>query len=177
MKKTPAKQAKSTTPPAAGTPSKPGTTTTPAANRTTTPPAATKTIAPRTVVKTVIRTKTVVRTVTAPSAPPPKPKTVIRYQTKTVNPDVPVGAFLPSRHPALALTTFVVTGSNVGCKFASSSARCDIVQRVWAPPAQPSRCKTTWGNALLLKGTPRPLCVRRHNSDLSQRQGGAGRLG
>jgi len=60
---------------------------------------------------------------------------------------------MPSRHPALALTSFVVTGSNVGCTVAHSSVRCEIVQRVWAPPAQPSTCKATWGNAILLEGT------------------------
>jgi hypothetical protein len=59
---------------------------------------------------------------------------------------------MPSSHPALALSTFVVTGSNVGCTIGHGSVRCDVVQRVWAPPAQPSSCTATWGNAVVLKG-------------------------
>jgi hypothetical protein len=59
---------------------------------------------------------------------------------------------MPSSHPALALSTFVVTGSNVGCSIGHGSVRCDVVQRVWAPPAQPASCTTTWGSAVVLKG-------------------------
>jgi hypothetical protein len=59
---------------------------------------------------------------------------------------------MPSSHPVLALSKFVVTGGNVGCSVGHSSVRCDVVQRVWAPPAQPPNCTTTWGNAVALKG-------------------------
>jgi len=59
---------------------------------------------------------------------------------------------MPSSHPALALGSFVVTGGNVGCSIGHASVRCDVLQRVWAPPAQPSRCTTTWGNVVLLSG-------------------------
>jgi hypothetical protein len=82
-----------------------------------------------------------------------KTKTLTKTLTKTVNPDVPDGAFMPSSHPALALTSFVVTGGNVGCSIGHTSVRCDVVQRVWAPPAQPSSCTTTWGNAVVLSGS------------------------
>jgi hypothetical protein len=115
------------------------------------------TVVPVTRVKTVV--ETVVRTVTTPSPSVPKtkiiirkPKPIVRYVTKTVSPEVPRGAFMPSSHPALALSTFVVTGSNVGCSIGRGSVRCDVVQRVWAPPAQPASCTTTWGNAVVLKG-------------------------
>jgi hypothetical protein len=121
------------------------------------PPKTVTTVVPVTRVKTVVRT--VVKTVTTPGQSVPKTKIVVRkskpvvrYVTKTVSPQVPTGAFMPSSHPALALSTFVVTGSNVGCSIGHGSVRCDVVQRVWAPPAQPASCTTTWGNAVVLKG-------------------------
>jgi hypothetical protein len=78
---------------------------------------------------------------------------VTHYVTKvkTVSPDVPDGAFLPSKHQALAQTRFAVTGGNVGCEFAGGSVRCDIQQRGWVPPLQPSSCTSSWGNAITLR--------------------------
>jgi hypothetical protein len=122
-----------------------------------TPTETVTTVVPVTHVRTIVRT--VVRTVTTPGPSVPKTKIVVRrskpvvrYVTKTVNPQVPTGAFMPSSHPALALSAFVVTDSNVGCSIGHGSVRCEVVQRVWAPPAQPARCTTTWGNAVVLKG-------------------------
>ena len=104
--------------------------------------------------------------ITAPSAPPKtivhtvyrnvyrtKLKTVTRVRTvtKTLRPDVPTAAFLPSRHPALALTSFTVPGSNVGCQIGPGGVRCSIQRRVWAAPTQPTKCRTTWGNTVSLR--------------------------
>lgn len=78
---------------------------------------------------------------------------MVKVITKTVTraPNVPAGAFMPSSHPALAQTTFTVAGGNIGCAFANGGVRCDIHQRIWAPPAQPSNCSGSWGNALGLQ--------------------------
>ncbi len=68
--------------------------------------------------------------------------------TKIVAPSLPQGAFMPSRHQALEQPRFTVPGGNVGCEISASGARCDIQQRVWAPPQQPSDCTAAWGNAI-----------------------------
>ena len=91
-----------------------------------------------------------IRTVTKPG----KTRTVVRVVTKTVTktvaPNLPDGAFMPSAHPALAQPTFTVAGDNIACAFTHGRVRCDIQQRIWAPPAQPSNCAGTWGNAVNL---------------------------
>lgn len=96
--------------------------------------------APKTIVHTVYRYRTKVHTVVR-----------VRTVTKTLRPAVPAAAFLPSRHPALALTSFTVPGSNVGCAIGPGGVRCSIQRRVWAAPAQPARCRTSWGNTLSLR--------------------------
>lgn len=70
--------------------------------------------------------------------------------TKIEAPVVPQGAFMPSRHQTLAQTRFMVPGGNVGCELSAAGARCDIQQRVWAPPPQPSGCTSEWGNAITI---------------------------
>jgi hypothetical protein len=80
-------------------------------------------------------------------------RAVVHYVTKVVAPNVPSGAFMPSEHPALALTSFTVTGTNVGCALGAGGVRCDVAQRVWAPPEQPSSCTGTWGNGIALGRT------------------------
>ena len=77
---------------------------------------------------------------------------VTKTKTKTLRPAVPSGAFLPSMHQALALTSFTVSGSNVGCEIGPGGARCSVQSRVWAAPPQPLRCRTTWGDTIVLQG-------------------------
>ncbi|HUY58694.1 MAG TPA: hypothetical protein VMV16_03205 [Solirubrobacteraceae bacterium] len=88
------------------------------------------------------------------------PKTVIHYVKKRVLPDVPSGAFMPSSHQALAQARFTVPGSNIGCDLVSGGVRCDIQQRAWTPPAQPSSCSASWGNAIAMgaRGAPAFAC-------------------
>jgi len=69
---------------------------------------------------------------------------------KTVTPDVPSGAFMPSKHAALSLKRFITPGSNVGCVLSTAHVRCVIVRRVWTAPAQPKACKAAWGGTLVL---------------------------
>lgn len=78
--------------------------------------------------------------------------TVVRVRTvvRTRRPDVPSEAFLPSRHPALAMATFTVSGGNIGCTVARRAVRCVIERRVWAPPLQPAGCRASWGDAIAL---------------------------
>jgi hypothetical protein len=98
-------------------------------------------------VRTVVRTRlhTVVRTRT---------RTVV----KTVPPKVPSTAFLPSTHPALALTRFTVPGGNLGCQIGGGGARCSVQQRLWAAGSrEPRKCRTSratsgiiWGDTISL---------------------------
>lgn len=48
-------------------------------------------------------------------------------------------------------TSFTVPGSNVGCQIGPGGVRCSIQRRVWAAPAQPSRCGATWGDTISLQ--------------------------
>lgn len=89
--------------------------------------------------------KTHVRTVTRTVI-----KTVNHTVTKTVAPNVPAGAFLPSKHPVIAQQTFTVPGSNVVCQIAAGGIRCGILRRVWAAPVQPASCKGSWGSTIAL---------------------------
>jgi hypothetical protein len=100
-------------------------------------------------VRTVFRTK--VRTVVR-----------VRTVTKTLRPAVPSTAFLPSRHPALALASFTVSGSNVWCQIGPGGARCSVKQRVWAAPRQPIKCRTSWGDTISLenRGPAKFVCGR-----------------
>jgi hypothetical protein len=116
---------------------------------TTTTPAQTQTKA-----ATTTKPKVITRTITVTKRTPPK--TVIHYVTKKVLPDVPSGAFMPSSHQALAQGRFTVPGSNIGCDLVSGGVRCDIQQRSWTPPAQPSSCNATWGNAIDMGATGVP---------------------
>jgi hypothetical protein len=72
--------------------------------------------------------------------------------TKTLRPDVPSTAFVPSTHPALAQTSFLLPGGNVGCQLSPGAVRCSVLQRVWAAPMQPASCKTSWGNTISMRG-------------------------
>jgi hypothetical protein len=119
------------------------------------PPKQVTTTAPKTVVRYVTRYKTRVvyrthtRTVT---------KTVVKTVVKPVkvSPDIPVGAFLPSKHPQLAQSSFAITGTNIGCEIARATVRCGIQQRAWAAPLQPSSCKGSWGDTIQLGGSGMP---------------------
>jgi hypothetical protein len=90
------------------------------------------------------------------SKPTVKIVTVTKYATKyltktvTVAPKVPVGAFLPSTHPALSLTSFKVAGRSVGCSIGGGSVRCDVAHQTWTAPAQPASCTQNWGTGIVL---------------------------
>ncbi|MDE3132009.1 MAG: hypothetical protein KGL16_12735 [Acidobacteriota bacterium] len=136
-----------------------------AAQKTKTTPAPPVLSTPRTVTVTVTvraRTptppKTTVRTVTNT-----KLKTVTRIVTKTVTPNVPAGAFLPSKHPVLAQQSFTVSGSNIACELAGGAVRCAILRRVWVAPLQPSGCKGAWGDTIALprQGVAAFVCSNR----------------
>jgi hypothetical protein len=101
----------------------------------------------RTIVRFVNRYKvhTVYRTRT-------KTKTVTKTVVKQVAPNLPVGAFLPSKHPELAQGSFTVGGSNIGCQINGGTVRCAVQNRAWAAPAQPVSCKHSWGNTIQLGG-------------------------
>jgi hypothetical protein len=87
-------------------------------------------------------------------------QTVTKTVVKSVRPDVPVGAFLPSKHPELAQSSFTITGSNIGCEIGGGTVRCGIQSRAWAAPVQPSRCKASWGDTIELgnHGLPKFAC-------------------
>jgi hypothetical protein len=114
---------------------------------TSTPPAATTTPAPATTT-----TKTVYKT----SKPKIDVVTVVKYATKyltktvTVAPKVPAGAFLPSTHPPLSLTSFKVASGSVGCSIGGGSVRCDVADHSWTAPAQPASCTQSWGTGVVL---------------------------
>jgi hypothetical protein len=121
---------------------------------TTTSVASTTPVQTQTKAATTTKPKIITRTITVTKRTPPK--TVIHYVTKKVLPDVPSGAFMPSSHQALAQGRFTVPGSNIGCDLVSGGVRCDIQQRSWTPPAQPSSCNGSWGNAIDLGATGVP---------------------
>ena len=118
-----------------------------------TPPPVVHTQTTATKTKTT-KPKVITKTITVTKRTPPK--TVIHYVTKKVSPDVPSGAFMPSKHQALAQARFTVPGSNIGCDLASGGVRCDIQQRAWTPPGQPSSCNASWGNAIAMGATGVP---------------------
>ncbi len=116
-----------------------------------TPPSTTTGAPPPT--QTVATTKVVVRT---------KIKTVVhnhtitRTITKTVAPKLPVGAFMPSRHPELGLHSFTITGMNIGCVLARTGVRCGIAHRDWTTPKLPSSCRAKPESTLALAGRGLP---------------------
>lgn len=79
-------------------------------------------------------------------------KTVYLTRTVTVAPDVPEGAFLPSKHPQLTERSFTVSDGNIGCTIGTGVVRCGILRRNWVPPLQPSDCKGSWGDTIALSG-------------------------
>jgi hypothetical protein len=125
------------TTPATSTATKPaGSSGSSATRQATAPPAQAHTkvlVIHRTKIVTLIRTRTITRTI-----------------TKTVAPEVPAGAYLPSRKPELAQRVFTITGSNLGCVLSATGVRCGIEHRDWTGPAQPKSCQSSWGNILAL---------------------------
>ena len=143
----------------ASQPAKPAThptTTTPAATTHTTPKS---TPPPPTRVKTVTKKKVVVvnryKVYTVF-----RTRTITKVVTKVVAPQVPAGAFLPSKHPQLGQQSFTITGSNVSCVIGSSGVRCAIKVRSWTAPAAPASCRSTWGSVIALasRGLPKFAC-------------------
>ena len=100
--------------------------------------------------RTIVRTKTRTKLKTIVKV---RTRTRTRTITKTLRPDVPSTAFVPSTHPALAQTSFLVQGGNVGCHVGPSWVSCSVQQRVWAAPIEPVSCKTDWGNTIFMQGT------------------------
>ena len=94
---------------------------------------------PKTRVRTVVVTRYRTHTVTK-----------YRTHTVTVEPKLPAGAVLPSRHAALTLTHFSVPGRTVSCVMSGGSVRCDAANPSWSPPPQPPTCTETWGMGVVL---------------------------
>ena len=46
------------------------------------------------------------------------------------------------------LTSFTSPSGNVGCYLDTSTARCDIAERDWAPPTRPADCPLAYGHGL-----------------------------
>ena len=114
------------------------------------------TIAPSKATTTTAPPKIVTKVVVVPSKPKIKIVTLTRFATKvvtktvTVAPKVPVGAFLPSTHPALSLTSFKVASGTVGCVIGGGSVRCDVARQTWTAPVQPESCTQSWGTGIVL---------------------------
>ena len=104
---------------------------------------------PRIVTRTVTKKVYVTRYVTRYRT---RYKTQTKYETTTVTqaPDVPAGAFLPSKHAALSQTSFTVPGGTIACVIGGGSVRCDVNSPTWTAPAQPSSCTASWGDAIVL---------------------------
>jgi hypothetical protein len=122
------------------------TTTSTASTTTTSTATKTKTNPVKTVIKTV-HTKPKIKIVTVTKY---QPKYITKTTTVTVAPKVPAGAFLPSTHAALSLTSFKVSTGGVGCVIGGGSVRCDVSHHTWTAPTQPSSCTQTWGNGIVL---------------------------
>lgn len=57
----------------------------------------------------------------------------------------------PDPTPEVAEPVYFQTPSgNVGCAMYEDGVRCDIREREWAPPPQPSDCNLDWGHAISL---------------------------
>ena len=48
---------------------------------------------------------------------------------------------------------FVSPSGNIGCYLDRSGARCDIVRKIWQPPAAPADCDLDWGNGVAVNRT------------------------
>jgi hypothetical protein len=82
--------------------------------------------------------------------------------THYVRPDVPAGAGLPSRAPALSSSSFAAAKGNIGCRIRGGTVRCDVGSRVWTPPRKPASCRVAWGQGLILgsSGSAHFVCAR-----------------
>jgi len=47
-------------------------------------------------------------------------------------------------------TWFSTPSTNISCAVSADSARCDIVERTWTPPAKPADCPLDWGSSLVV---------------------------
>jgi len=88
--------------------------------------------------------------VTVVTKPVVKYKTT--YKTKVVAPDLPGGAFLPSKHAALSMTSFALPDNTIACEISGGSVRCDVDSALqsWNPPAKPGTCTASWGSGIVL---------------------------
>ncbi len=88
--------------------------------------------------------------------------TLTRTVTDYVRPDVPAGAGLPSRAPALSFSSFATAHGNIGCRIRGGTVRCDVGVRVWTPPSKPASCHAAWGQGLYLGASGRAqfVCAR-----------------
>lgn len=74
----------------------------------------------------------------------------------------PVGSSGTPPKPTGPLVYFTLPSGNIGCVMQSDGvARCDIRQRVWAPPARPADCNPDYdfGQGLVLGATARFVCA------------------
>ena len=89
--------------------------------------------------------------------------------TSTTSPETSTTVSTTSTIPATSTTLVVVTSptwfstpsGNISCALRQETARCDIAQRAWSPPARPADCVFDWGPTLLVgpSGDGRFGCV------------------
>ena len=92
------------------------------------------------------KTVTVTRTVTQPATTATTPATTpTTATTPATTPTVPEPT--PATN-VVHISSFRTPSSNIGCAIAGGSARCDIKQRDWKPPAKPANCDVDFGQGI-----------------------------
>ena len=86
---------------------------------------------------------------TPQSASPPAAADQATTSTSAKASDKVVGP-APSDREVHELTGFVSPTGNVSCMIDADSARCDIIDRDWAPPPRPADCEFDYGHGISL---------------------------
>jgi hypothetical protein len=60
-------------------------------------------------------------------------------------------AGLGSRVQEVSEATFQSPSKNIVCALTAESVRCDIAEKAWSPPPQPTDCLQAWGNGMFLE--------------------------
>jgi len=50
----------------------------------------------------------------------------------------------------VARLAFVTPSHNIGCDLTTTTVRCDIGRKSWAPPSKPADCALGWGNGVVV---------------------------
>lgn len=87
----------------------------------------------------------VVQTTVTETQPQTQTKTTISPSTTPQPPPTPSG-------PTVHLHGFKSPTSNIGCYLSGGTGRCDIRQRSWSPPPQPSNCDLDFGQGISVGG-------------------------